>query len=667
MNVGRSAWKGLLVLLALATSIALWFALGGLYAVGSDGPGAAEPKREERSSSESGATLAAVESPSTRVEPKTASEAQPAWDGSLRIHFRVRAEDGAWLESEDGRAGVIWDRSQTRGRWTVDIARGVGVLPPGEQGQPTRKQLEFELVRLGGERVSVIAQPVPYPTGPDLTVDCEVLRGTDLVVFDRPGQVQASGLQLVMAAGPNEWNLAVPIHWMPTGPTKTIGKDLASPIALADEDGTTIYFVRSKRSAWSRIAVDHETPGTRYVHLRPGGRVEFTVHANTLRPETALRVYEIGPGPGAATEASALSTLSRDGHAFLDGLRVGRWEVRAEFGTAPYGNPSLGSQQFDVTSGDTTQVTLELQNPPAAHERVSVRGEILSSEPIDRARLRSQPKFLELTAADPWSPDFGTPKRVALNDMQLDATDPNKLTWDAGKLTPGPWSLQMQTFQYAAMWTVEPERDNDFTIHLDDLKTLRVQVVERASRSPVPLEELEFRRLGESDSWNLWSDSLSFARDDLSGRAVFQSIEGPYRIELAAKGIEWGLGQRMTLEIPSLSVGNGNLEVEFSSAFPSTLSVQLRSRGLNVPLPMSWWTGIEFSSPAENKLTPFRSRMGGPDFSSDPSQGEFLFADGGTLEIRFPGADEFLAIPSATVQLVPGETSALALELEPVL
>jgi hypothetical protein len=191
--------------------------------------------------------------------------------------------------------------------------------------------------------------------------------------------------------------------------------------------------------------------------------------------------------------------------------------------------------------------------------------------------------------------------------------------------------------------------------------------VERESRSPVPLEELEFRRLGESEQWNLWSDSLAFARDDLSGRAVFQSIEGPYRLELAAKGIEWGLGQRMTLEIPSLSVGNGNLEVEFSSAIPSTLSVQLSSRGLNVPLPSSWWTQIEFSSPSGDKLSPFRSQLGGPDFSSDPNRGEFLFTDGGPLEVRFPATEEFLPIPSATVQLVTGETSTLALELEPVL
>src|SRR5688572_960379 len=93
--------KALPVLLALAASIGLWFAFGGLSGVGSGGPGAAGPKREERSSSESGTTLAAVESRSTRVEPKAASEPQPAWDGGLRIHFRVRAEDGEWNDAED--------------------------------------------------------------------------------------------------------------------------------------------------------------------------------------------------------------------------------------------------------------------------------------------------------------------------------------------------------------------------------------------------------------------------------------------------------------------------------------------------------------------------------------------------------------------------------------
>jgi hypothetical protein len=661
--MSRSA-KTLLVLTALAASIGIWFALGGLPEVGSGEPGAARPKLEERAASDSGATLVAVEPGTTRTEPKATSEVPSAWDGSLRIHFRVRAEDGSWLASEDGRAGVIWDKSQTRGRSTVDIVLGVGVLPPKEEGQALREQLEFELVRLGGKRARVLVQPVPYPEGPELTVDCEYLRGTDLVVFDGPGQVQASGLELVMAAGLNEWSFAVPIHWMPTGPTKTLGRELASPIALANQDGTAIYFVRSTRSAWSRVAIDHDTPGTRYVHLRPGGRVEFTLHANTLRPETALRIYALGPGPRAATEASAVSTMTRDGHAFIDGLRAGRWEVRAELGTAYWGNPSLGSQQFDVPAGRTVEVTLNLQDPPAANERVSVRGEIVSSEPIDRERFRSQPKFLELAAADPWSPDYGEPKRIALLDMQADPAAPDRLAWDAGKLTPGPWSARLRTFQYSAMWTVEPERDNDFTIDLADLKTLVVRVVERESRAPVPLAELQFLRVGESDSW---TDSISFTRDDPPGRAVLQAVEGPYRLELAAQGIEWGLAQRMTLEIPSLAVGNGSLEVEFSSALPSMLSLQVRSRDINVPLPREWWNEVEFWRPSGEKLAPFRFERGGSDGSPDAAQGSFYFTDDGPLEIRFPGAEEFLAIPPATVQLVPGETSTLALELEPVL
>jgi hypothetical protein len=665
VNGGRSGWKALLVLLALAASLGLWFALEGWPEPAAEGPGPARPQAEKGARGDEGAELAAVDSNAARKEPvDLASGPTTARDGGLRIHFRVRAEDGEWNDAEDGRAGVIWDKSQTRGRWTVDITSGVGVLPPKEQGQPARRQLEFELVRLGGKRARVLVQPVPYPEGPELTVDCEYLRGTDLVVFDGSGRVQASGLQLVMAAGPNEWNLAVPIHWMPTGPTKTLGLELASPIALANQDGTTIYFVRSKRSAWSRIAIDHDTPGTRYVHLRPGGRVEFSVHANTLRPETALRMYEVGPGPLGSTEASALSTLTRDGHAVVDGLRAGRWEVRAELGTAPYGNPSLGAQQFEVTPGGVTQVTLNLQDPPAAHERVSVRGEIVSSEPIDRERFRSQPKFLELAAADPWSPDYGEPKRIPLLGMQPDPADPDKLSWDAGKLTPGPWSARLRTFQYSAMWTVEPERDNDFTIDLADLKTLVVRVLERESRAPVPLEELRFLRVGEPDSW---TDSISFTADDPPGRAVLQAVEGPYRLELAAQGIEWGRAQRMTLEIPSLAVGDGTLEVEFSSALPSMLSVQVRSRDVNVPLPMAWWNQVEFWRPSGERLAPFRFERGGSDGSPDVAQGAFYFTDDGMLEVRFPATEEFLALPPATVQLAAAEASLLALELEPLL
>lgn len=581
----------------------------------------------------------------------------------MTIHFRARAKDGSWEEGEDGQAYVIWNPTHKWGRRGIEIRRGVGVLPPKEEKEAEREQLDFHFVRLGGRRARALERPIAHPAGPQLTVDCEYLPSVELAVFDGPGQVHAKGLVLVEAAQFEEWDhFQVPIHWAGSGLSKPIGSDLASPITLEDRDGRITYFVRSKTSAWSRITLDHETPGRRSVHLRPGGRVEFTVLASAIRPDTRLRIYEVGDGPGSAFRATTFCTLTSEGRSFIDGLRVGTWEVRAELGTASYGNPSLGSGIFQVSAGATTQVNLTLQDPPAPRTPVPVRGEIVFSEPIDNAPCLRGIRFsLSLDAVDPWAPEFGSMRFLNRLTMAADPVNPNKLLWDAGKLTPGPWTAEIRSADWCDTWNIEADRENYFSIDLTHLLTLRLQVVERDSRAPVRIRRVEFRRASAPGCKTLGGSAEADPGDPM-GVLTMQVPEGAYELEFAP----WKGEDRCTLYLPSIIQPNGFLEVEYSETKPSSVALELRSSGMNIPLPMSWLRKIEFIREDGQRIQVGRSSSGGNGNGSDAARAEFELDAEGAIEIRFPALEEFLEIPPATVELVAGEMTQLEIELVPI-
>jgi RNA polymerase sigma factor (sigma-70 family) len=606
-----------------------------------------------------------AEDAGSREAVQVASDGAPAnWDGSLEIHFRARGEDGSWDAQEDGQANVIWNPTHKWGRWPIPIHGGTGILPAKEEHQADREWLDFHFVRLGGRRARALDQPLAYPKGPELTVDCEYLPSAQLAVYDGPGRVHAAGLVLVEAAEFAEWDhFQVPIHWAGKGPAKTLGSDLTSPITLEDRDGRTTYFVRSQASAWSRVTIDHETPGQRSVHLRPGGRVEFTVLAGTLRPETNLRIYEVSDTPGAVLAAMTMCTLTPDGHGFIDGLGVGTWEVRAELGTASYGNPVLGSQQFAVSVGGTTQVTLTLPDSPTPHEPVLVRGEIVLPDPVASSPcLRGVRFMLNLNADDPWSPEFGKLKTVIRTDMRPDPAHPNKLLWDAGKLTPGPWKAEIGSVDWCDTWNIAPGRENTFTVDLTHLQTLRIQVIDRESREPVPIAVMDFKRRHGAGCHRINTGVLQPDPSDPIGSLTFQAPEGVYDLEFTTRSLE----ARHSLNLETLIHPNGYLEVQFTDSKPASVALLFRSSGMNVPVPTSWLGKIQFVQQDSQKLSWTRGSWGGTGQGSDATRAEFELDATGPIEIRFPPLDEFLEIPPATVQLVAGEKTELEIELVPV-
>jgi RNA polymerase sigma factor (sigma-70 family) len=605
-----------------------------------------------------------AEDAGSREAVQVASDGAPAnWDGSLEIHFRARGEDGSWDTQEDGEANVIWNPTHTWGRWVIPIHGGVGILPPREEKQAEREWLDFHFVRLGARRARALDQPLAYPKGPELTVDCEYLPSTELAAYDGPGKEHATGLVLVEAAEFAEWDhFKVPIHWAGKGPAKVLGSGLTSPITLEDRDGRTTYFVRSQASAWSRVTIDHETPGQRSVHLRPGGRVEFTVLASTLRPETRLRIYEVGDTPGSALAAMTMCTLTPEGHGFIDGLAVGAWEVRAELGTAEYNNPVLGSQQFTVSAGGTTQVTLTLPDPPTPPEPVHLRGEIVLPQPVESARCLRRAEFsVHLDAVDAWAPEFGEWKTVLRPDMRSDPTQPNVLLWDAGKLTPGPWKAEIRSVDWCEEWRIESGHENSFTIDLRHLQTLRIQVVDAQSRSPVKISALDFRRTSPTNC-NRLGGVLNADHADPPGSFELQLPEGAYDLEFNS----WHRESRQSFHLPTLTYPNGFLEVEFTADKISAVALSFRSSGMNVPVPMSWLWKIQFIRSDGQAIRGARSNSGGQGNGSDATRAEFELDATGPIEIRFPPLEEFLEIQPATVELVAGQTSELAIELVPM-
>ena len=618
-------------------------------------PGSAAGAAEEPVDGASGTAAARVEAERTAQE----LEHPPDAESGLRIRFRARAEDGSWDSAGDGRATAYWNRTHKWGRGHLDITGGVAVLHPQLSREAPREWLELDHVRLDGRRAVATGGPWRYPSGGELTVDCEYLPASILVVYEGPERAHGRGLQLAVADGFPGWDLAVPIYRAPAGPTGQIGADLSSPIVLDDRDGTIVYFVRSERSAWSRVAIDHETPGTRTVALRPGGRVELTVIARTLSPHTRLRIFGSVPS-GVDSTPSALCFLDEEGRGFVDGLREGSWEVRAEVGSANWDNPVLASRQFTVVADRTTLVELVLADPPALPAPVHVHGEVFLPEPVLATYIASGHFILQLDAEDPWAPEYGHARFVPLTEGRRDARDANRLLWDAGRLTPGPWKAQLRCVQWCEAWTIEPERENVLTIDLGELRTTRLQLVDRRTAAPVPIEELLYLRTS-GPGCKPGNAFLRPARGEAADVLSLQAIEGAYWFEIEEKDS----GRRMSLEVATLGPPGGLQVVEFSSTPSATVSLALNSGETSVPMPGSWWRRVEFRRADGQPAAPTRFAFGGTGISSDATNAQFTFALEGLVEIRFPPAEDFLDLAPATIDLVADETSSLTVELRP--
>jgi hypothetical protein len=512
--------------------------------------------------------------------------------------------------------------------------------------------LEFDFLRLDRRRARAVQSPVPYPSGDELTVDCEYLPGTRLNILSRQDGSHAEKVQLVIGEGSVECALTIPLR----GAQARMQGGLSSPIDLDDQDGTQVYFVRTLGSAWARVAIDHEGSGERTVFLWPGGGVEFQVHARQIDPSTRLRVYPTDVDGASLAEPIAECGVAPDGRAVLEGLREGDWEVRAELGPGEHDAAVLGTRRFVIVRGQTSRVEVPLAEAPTPEEPVRVHGVILVPEPIEDVRCA-----LSLEAQAPWQPEGNDPRSVPLAQMSSEPGAPLALSWDAGLLTPGTWKAQIRCVQWAEPWQIEPGRENFLLIDLSDLRRTFVQVVDRHTLAPVPVRELLYRRTNPSAA-SARSGMIWLEPADALSPILLQAIPGPYLFQITTVGSD-----RTFVEVPDLGGAEGlQLAVDTTAPGTASVSLKLRSHGAPVPMKRSWWSRVEFRDGVGRRIEPVRRSflMTGLVFG-DSSMPTFVLPRSGPVRILFPPAEDFREIVPLTATVSPGETVELTVELDP--
>jgi len=569
--------------------------------------------------------------------------------GGRLIRFRVKNSVGTWNEPEVGRALIIMRRGVTETRLFADVSRGEAVIPTDAVEGGPWERLEFGGIQLGDRRAVALNDPISLSNEDPLTVDCEFLPLTRLNVIDGLSHLHATELRLVMTGTHLESKLLVPAQ-----EGQLIGNDLTSPIELNDRPGTQVYYVRSPFSAWSRVAIDHDCGGDRTVFLVPGGGVDFDVNCEGPVRSVYLRLY--GPNDAVSYDNPAAECKpTQTGFAHLDGLEEGNWAVRAELGPASLNAVVLGSGRFSISSGAVARVKLDVQLPQPAEKAVRVSGVVITPEPLEDSGCT-----LALEALEPWRSGIDNSRTIPLT--QMEPGNGTELRWDAGFLVPGTWNVEVRCVQWGEQWKVEPGRENVFIIDLSDLRHTFVRVLDRTTRVPIPVGQLNYWRANQAEGGaGAGSYSIGPEPGKSSDPISLQSLEGPYRF--------WVVGQSMgRAEVRTVSLGGPeglDLLIDSAALDSASLTLMLSSRGTTIPMPNSWWRRVEYWSESGEQITILNRSIRTNSVTVPFGKSVTVELPTGTIEIRFPPTKDFRDILPQTAILQPGASLKLTVEVEP--
>ena len=169
---------------------------------------------------------------------------------------------------------------------SISINDGLGFLPDFPSGAVRPQYLQFRSLQLNGKPANVIPGTVSIAGQKRVTIDCEY-RISQISVFDEAGISELSGLTLCESGSWAAQGQDLPFQDAEGQVRGPIGTNLFSPITLQDKSGTHIYFVSAPGYAWSKVPVDHETPGGYRVRLRRGGRASVTYPSRYTRLDLA--------------------------------------------------------------------------------------------------------------------------------------------------------------------------------------------------------------------------------------------------------------------------------------------------------------------------------------------------------------------------------------------
>ncbi|HTF90931.1 MAG TPA: hypothetical protein VK843_21105 [Planctomycetota bacterium] len=587
------------------------------------------------------------------VPEPTAEPVSPGPRAGVELRFRLKTDTGDWDSTGEGKVLAMWDPS-VAGRAELVIKDGSAWLPETVASSGTSLSLQFLKLELHGRRAEPFEERTIVQCPGRVDVDCRY-RVTMIRAFSGEDRVECTDLTLCASGGMNQELFVMPACNADGQPFGVLREHASSPLILDDKEGTKVYFLRAPDTAWKRIGVDHNSPGTYRVLLKPGGDASFqlaplgTPHQSVMR----LRLYSASKETF-ASEARGDLLLSPEGRSTATGLPSGSWLVRPEYGRLGELKLVFGEAAFEVRTGEQTSVSVEVHQMPPQESAAHVHG-VLHFQP----GVVLPHGELTLRSKDPWSPRSLRPPVFALSSLARAPGLEHSLLWDAGSVPPGDYVLELCSLQAAKDVRVEPSTEQRVDVDLRGLENVSVRAIDSRTRAPIALRRLGCRALdGDARLAGLF-----YSVDVASAQALdpIQLCLRPGRYRLSFESPDFPSTGR---DVVFQSGGEPLVfEVESQRLPTSQVSVTLRCEGVLYPADPAWWHALTVGDSLGERVTPsLGTRSSG--FSNLGSGGDLRFVDmEGPVRIVFPPLDDFEPIPPAEVTLSASRKAEVRIDL----
>ena len=507
-----------------------------------------------------------------------------------------------------------------------------------------------------------------------------------LVVRDATTRAHLDGVELrfvptaFMGLGQQPW---------PGDPFTLLGRGLSSPIALmggrkADQDegrvaglalspapgeahqpaeltqpeeterGVVVY-ARAPGYAWGAIVLDVSMGSKRELLLGPAATLNLRLENVQLDSYAALEqlamLNVVQPDPRGGTRRvwsqQVDETLGTEGLR-LDGLELGEHVVSVELGGSWREAPVLASAELFLAAGETRELVLTLDDPPAPPERAPFGG-VVSFPTFGR----EQDVRLQFYRAD---------YRRGEADFELSMADLEPVggalpTWSfhVEDLPVGLYQIELMPFQKA--WVIEHPAGgrDDVELVVPELAEVRVETVDARTGERIPLEAIRYGYQEElpgrvHNAWNT-AGRIMVDFDGEPGRFRFWTAPGAAYVQTWGIPSDLNIGSRRK----DLELVPGFQTVKFELAPACTLRFEFRVDGAALPHDDGIFTGLSQGIRAvdhEGRVAPETYWL-------------FQASAPGLYEISFEGigADRFLPIPPRRVDVSAGETTEVIVDL----
>ncbi|MEM7164164.1 MAG: hypothetical protein AAF581_01795 [Planctomycetota bacterium] len=434
-------------------------------------------------------------------------------------------------------------------------------------------------------------------------------------------------------------------------------------IELVQPESTSrgvVVYAGAPGYAWGNIVVDVSSEASREVLLRPAGALDLQLTNLDLDLYAAsearafLWLDRLGPnGNLARAWHQRLDDTAESDGLWFERLEAGEYTVLVKLDAGSWEKaPVLVREKFSIVAGETSELKLELADPPAPPVFTTVSGllsfPILGGPHFDAEQVRLHFYYQTSSFRDPY-------RELALVDMRRveGAALP---TWSFHLEDLPPGRYQAELLPFLAAWIVEVPVDgrSDVELVLPELAEVLVETVDTRTGARVPIEQLHFR--GTERPPDLLFNNWQKIDADETGRFRFWTPPGKTSLwpRYIPKGLDYSM-QSMEAELVP-----GPQSVRFGLNQLYAIRIEFRDGGVALDQADEIWGEMQR---AEN----FRAIGHDGEVTNISVKATQLIevSAPGVYEISFEGVgtDRFEQIQPQRVEVSPRETAEVIVEL----